>query len=64
MSMDQPPTSPNRARSRGLSFHSDRSGGSKPKVDTHESPAEKARRDSIWKNKANPNSALSEETPG
>ncbi|RMY20606.1 hypothetical protein D0867_03895 [Hortaea werneckii] len=64
MSMDQPSTSPNRARSRGLSFHSDRSGGSKPKVDTHESPAEKARRDSIWKNKSNPNSALSEETPG
>ncbi|KAI7562979.1 hypothetical protein KC343_g21831, partial [Hortaea werneckii] len=64
MSMDQPPTSPNRARSRGLSFHSDRSGGSKPKVDTHESPAEKARRDSIWKAKSNPNSALSEETPG
>ncbi|RMY74379.1 hypothetical protein D0863_03253 [Hortaea werneckii] len=64
MSMDQPPTSPNRARSRGLSFHSDRSGGSKPKVDTHESPAEKARRDRIWQNQSNPNSALSEETPG
>ncbi|KAI7047285.1 hypothetical protein KC352_g46075, partial [Hortaea werneckii] len=32
--------------------------------DTHESPAEKARRDSIWKAKSNPNSALSEETPG
>ncbi|KAF2764769.1 hypothetical protein EJ03DRAFT_15582 [Teratosphaeria nubilosa] len=54
------------ARSRGLSFRSDKSGGSKGKLDLTESPQEKARRDSIWKNtsKANPNAALNEAQPG
>ncbi|TKA40121.1 hypothetical protein B0A54_08909 [Friedmanniomyces endolithicus] len=62
--MDQAALS--RTRSRGISFRSDKSGGSKGKVDLTESPEEKSRRDSIWKNssKANPNAALNELTPG
>jgi len=64
--MDQAPTSP-KARSRGFSFRSDKSAGSgsKNRVDLTESPQDKARRDSIWKNhsKANPNAALSEAQP-
>lgn len=56
MSMDQRPSS------RRFSIHSDKSGASK----SAESPAEKARRDSLWKNPSysNPNSAITEETPG
>lgn len=63
--MDQMPKSP-RQRQRGFSFRSDKSGSSKGKGDLTESPQEKARRDSIWKNssKANPNAALSEAQPG
>ncbi|KAF2164520.1 hypothetical protein M409DRAFT_25397 [Zasmidium cellare ATCC 36951] len=66
--MDQGPQSPG-ARSHGsrtFSFRSDKSGGSKPKEDLHDSPREKQRRDSIWKatSKANPNAALSEAQPG
>jgi len=63
--MEQLPSSP-RQRQRGFSFRSDKSGSSKGKVDLTESPQEKARRDSIWKNssKANPNAALSEAQPG
>ncbi|TKA83869.1 hypothetical protein B0A55_00140 [Friedmanniomyces simplex] len=55
-----------RTRSRGISFRSDKSAGSKGKVDHTESPEDKSRRDSIWKNssKANPNAALNELTPG
>ncbi|KAK0269408.1 hypothetical protein LTR91_000530 [Friedmanniomyces endolithicus] len=62
--MDQAALS--RTRSRGISFRSDKSSGSKGKVDLTESPEEKSRRDSIWKNssKANPNAALNELTPG
>ncbi|KAK1807362.1 hypothetical protein LTR12_018290 [Friedmanniomyces endolithicus] len=62
--MDQAALS--RTRSRGISFRSDKSAGSKGKVDLTESPGEKSRRDSIWKNssKANPNAALNELTPG
>ncbi|TKA33511.1 hypothetical protein B0A54_14688 [Friedmanniomyces endolithicus] len=62
--MDQAALS--RTRSRGISFRSDKSSGSKGKVDFTESPEEKSRRDSIWKNssKANPNAALNELTPG
>ncbi|KAK5677686.1 hypothetical protein LTS10_009569 [Elasticomyces elasticus] len=56
-----------RTRSRGISFRSDKSAGSKGKADHNaESPEEKGRRDSIFKNsnKANPNAALNELTPG
>ncbi|KAK5698267.1 hypothetical protein LTR97_007228 [Elasticomyces elasticus] len=56
-----------RTRSRGISFRSDKSVGSKGKADHNaESPEEKGRRDSIFKNsnKANPNAALNELTPG
>ncbi|KAK5135366.1 hypothetical protein LTR08_005308 [Meristemomyces frigidus] len=63
--MDQP-TSPGR-RSRGFSMRSDRSAGSKGRVDhLTESPEEKARRDSIYKpnSKANPNAAMNEAQPG
>jgi len=65
--MDQPSTSP-KVRARGFSFRSDKSAGSgnKQRADDVESPQEKARRDSIWKNssKANPNAALNEAQPG
>ncbi|KAK5112525.1 hypothetical protein LTR62_004282 [Meristemomyces frigidus] len=63
--MDHPSTSP-RARSRGFSFRSDKSAGSKGKVDLTETPEDKARRDSIYKSnsKANPNAALNEAQPG
>lgn len=66
--MDQGPQSPG-ARSHGsrtFSFRSDKSGGSKPKEDLHDSPKDKQRRDSIWKatSKANPNAALAEAQPG
>jgi hypothetical protein len=66
--MEQQPTTPG-ARShasRTFSFRSDKSGGSRPKEDLTESPKEKQRRDSIWKNtsKANPNAAITEAQPG
>lgn len=61
-------TSPRaRPRSRGFSFKSDRSNGSRSKAEhLTESPDEKQRRDSIWKNssKANPNAAITEAQPG
>lgn len=70
--MDQGATSPNaraQQRSRGFSFRSDHSNGSKGKADRiTESPEEKRRRDSIWKadskSKANPNAAITEAQPG
>ncbi|WPH01036.1 Hypothetical protein R9X50_00387000 [Acrodontium crateriforme] len=63
--MDQRPTSSG-SRPRTFSFRSDKSAGSKHKVSLVESPKEKQRRDSIWKNtsKANPNNAISEAQPG
>lgn len=66
MDQSQSPGERPRARSRGISFRSDKSSGSKPKVDISETAAEKARRDSIWKggSKANPNAAMSEAQPG
>jgi hypothetical protein len=55
-----------RPRSRGFSMRSDRSGGSRPKTDTTESPEQKRRRDSLYKggSKANPNAAITEAQPG
>ncbi|KAK5172109.1 uncharacterized protein LTR77_003747 [Saxophila tyrrhenica] len=77
MSMDQtqhPPPQANspgsrpRAQSRGLSFASNRSGGSDGnKLKPVESPKDKARRDSFWKgegSKSNPNAAINEVQPG
>lgn len=69
MSMDQAPTTPGRprAQSRGLSFASNKSGGSEgTKLKQVESPKDKARRDSFWKgaSKANPNAAIIESQPG
>lgn len=63
--MDHTPSSP-RNRQRGFSFRSDKSGGSRGKVELTESPEAKARRDSLWKggSKANPNAALVEAQPG
>lgn len=63
--MAQAPTSP-KPRPRTFSLHSDKSSGSKVKGDLNESPADKQRRDSIWKlsSKANPNAALNEAQPG
>ena len=54
-----------RPRSRGFSFNSNKSGGSRPKSE-FETPEEKQRRDSIWKNqsKSNPNAAMTEAQPG
>nr|POF16767.1 uncharacterized protein c19c7.04c [Quercus suber] len=66
--MDQPtsPTSPRPHAPRAFSHRSDRSNGSKGKIDLTESPADKAKRDGIWKNtsKANPNAAINEAQPG
>lgn len=66
--MEHSATSPRqRPRSRGFSFKSDRSSGSRPRTEhLAESPDDKRRRDSIWKNssKANPNAAITEAQPG
>lgn len=66
--MEHSATSPRqRPRSRGFSFKSDRSSGSRPRTEhLTESPDDKRRRDSIWKNssKANPNAAITEAQPG
>ena len=71
MSMEQSPTTPvspsNRPRphSRGISFRSEKSGGSDGRPKLTESPREKAQRDSIWKggSKSNPNAAINEVQP-
>ncbi|GAB7346630.1 hypothetical protein MBLNU459_g1767t1 [Dothideomycetes sp. NU459] len=63
--MDGPSARP-RAHSRAWSHKSDKSQGSKKETLT-ESPADKKRRDSLWKgtgSKANPNSAINEAQPG
>lgn len=70
--MDQSPTPTTpgqRGHGRSFSFRSDKSTSSagKPRIDDlTESPREKERRDSIWKNnsKANPNAAMVEAQPG
>ena len=66
MNMEQA-TTPNRPRtsSRGLSFASHKSSGSKNELKQVESPKDKARRDSLYKgaSKANPNAAIIESQP-
>ncbi|EMF10602.1 uncharacterized protein SEPMUDRAFT_150650 [Sphaerulina musiva SO2202] len=53
------------ARSRGFSFRSDRSAGSRQKEEITESPRDKERQSQIWKStsKANPNAALRDLEP-
>ncbi|KAK3719066.1 hypothetical protein LTR37_004630 [Vermiconidia calcicola] len=69
MSMDQAPTSPAasrpRPRSRGFSYASNKTAGSKNESKYDGSPQDKARRDSFYKglSKANPNAAMTEEQP-
>ncbi|USW54324.1 hypothetical protein Slin15195_G076430 [Septoria linicola] len=63
--MEQAPgTQTPSARSRGFSFRSDHSGSSRPKEEA-ESPREKQRKSQLWTggSKANPNAALTENTP-